>query len=240
MSGLPLALDVRRLRAVIVDVDGTLYRQGPLRRAMLWRLLRAHLTAPGAGVRTLRALRAYRRAQEALRERRGDVSDLAFAQIEHACRASGVPARELGACVARWMESEPLGLVAACRRDGVVEFLRAARGRGLRLGVFSDYPPGPKLVALGVAGLFDVVVSAQDPEVRRFKPHPRGLEVTARLLGVEPGQAVYIGDRPETDAVAARAAGMACAILGGRTPGRDEGWLPIAGYPALSATLLAA
>jgi hypothetical protein len=51
---------------------------------------------------------------------------------------------------------------------------------------------------------------------------------------------VYIGDRPDTDAVAARAAGMACAIVGGRASRRDdEGWLRVAGYPALSRALLA-
>ena len=137
------------------------------------------------------------------------------------------------------MESEPLGLLARYRREGLVEFLRLARGRGLRLGVFSDYPAGPKLTALGVSALFDVAVSAQDPEVCRFKPHPRGLAVTARRLDVEPVQTVYIGDRPETDAVAARAAGMACVILAGSTPRRDEGWATVAGYPALSEALFA-
>jgi HAD superfamily hydrolase (TIGR01509 family) len=239
VSDVTSALDARRLRAVIVDVDGTLYRQGPVRRAMLWRLVRAYLGAPRAGIVSLRALRAYRRAQEALREGREEIPDLAAAQIQHACRASGVPGERIAACVARWIEDEPLALVARCRRDGVADFLRAAKGRGLRLGVFSDYPPAQKLAALGLAGLFDVAVCAQDPEVRRFKPHPRGLVVTARHLGVDPAQAVYIGDRPDTDAVAARAAGMACAILGGRRPRTGEAWTPVAGYPALAEAIRA-
>jgi HAD superfamily hydrolase (TIGR01509 family) len=240
MPDVTAALDPRRLRAVIVDVDGTLYRQGPLRRAMLWRLLRAHLRAPQAGVVTLRALGAYRRAQETLRERGDNVGDLGAAQIRLACRTSGVPEDHVAACVARWFESEPLAAVARCRRAGVADFLRAARGRGLRLGVFSDYPPAPKLAALGLAALFDVAMHAQHPDVRRFKPHPRGLEVTARRLGVDPEQAVYVGDRPDTDAVAARAAGMACAILGGGRPRPGEAWMRVADYRALSHVLLTA
>ncbi len=234
------ALDARRLRAVIVDVDGTLYHQGRVRRAMLWRLVCAHLGAPRAGVVTLRALQAYRVAQEALRDEREDVADLAAAQIRLACRQSGVAEDHVAACVARWIESEPLVFVARCRREGVADFLRVAKDRGLRLGVFSDYPPAAKLAALGLAGLFDVALCAQDPDVRRFKPHPRGLEVTARQLGVDPEQTVYIGDRPDTDAVAARAAGMACAIIGARRPRRGEAWLAVAGYPALSEAILTA
>jgi FMN phosphatase YigB (HAD superfamily) len=240
VAGVTAALDVRRLRAVILDVDGTLYRQGPVRRGMLWRLLRAHVAAPRAGMLTMRTLQAYRRAQEVLREASDVLPDLAAAQVRVACRACGVPEEHVATCVARWIESAPLGLVARSRYRGVAEFLCGARARGLRLGVFSDYPPGPKLEALGLADLFDVAVCAQDAEVGRLKPHPRGLEVTARQLGVDPRQAMYVGDRPETDAVAASAAGMACAILGRRRPRPDEAWLPVAGYRALSDAILAA
>jgi hypothetical protein len=61
------------------------------------------------------------------------------------------------ACVACWMEHAPLALVASSRRTGIVEFLHAARTRGLRLGVCSDYPPTAKLLVMGIAHFFDVV-----------------------------------------------------------------------------------
>ena len=234
------ALDARRLRAIVVDVDGTLYRQGPVRRAMLWRLVRGYLAAPRAGVLTVRALQAYRRAQESLRARGEATVDLAQAQLRLACETSGVSGPQVSDCVARWMEREPLDLLGRARRTGVVDFLRATKDRGLRLGVFSDYPATAKLEALGVAALFDVTVSAQDAEVGRFKPHPRGLEVTARRLGVDPRDVLYVGDRPETDAAAAAAAGMACAILGGGRPRKHERWLAVSGYRALADAMLAA
>jgi HAD superfamily hydrolase (TIGR01549 family) len=112
------------------------------------------------------------------------------------------------------MEEEPLALVARARRKGLVEFLETARARGLCLGICSDYPPTPKLRALGIAHFFDVVISAQDPEVQQFKPSPRGLETVLRRLGVGKHQALYIGDRPEVDAVAAFSAGIACVMIG--------------------------
>ena len=56
-----------RFKAVIFDLDGTLYRPETLRRAMLLRLLHAHAVRPLRGLRTARVLRAYRNAQEHLR-----------------------------------------------------------------------------------------------------------------------------------------------------------------------------
>ncbi len=58
---------VDRLRALIFDVDGTLYEQAPVRRIMLYRILRANLTSPRQGMITLQALRSYRKAHEELR-----------------------------------------------------------------------------------------------------------------------------------------------------------------------------
>ena len=56
-----------RLKALVFDIDGTLYRQGPLRGAMLSRLLRKHAMHPIRGWQTFRVIKAYREAQEHLR-----------------------------------------------------------------------------------------------------------------------------------------------------------------------------
>lgn len=200
-----------RLKAVIFDVDGTLYRQVPLRRAMLLRLVRTHLAHPVKGWRTIRTLSAYRRAQEDLR---GDVSgDVAGAQIRIACERTGSDRASVMVCVERWMEQEPLALLPRCMYSGLVEFLRACKARGLRIAALSDYPAAAKLEALGIADLFDVVLCAQSPEIGVFKPHPRGLTVVAGRLGVTVDECLYVGDRAEVDAAAAAAAGMPCAIV---------------------------
>jgi putative hydrolase of the HAD superfamily len=98
-------------------------------------------------------------------------------------------------------------------QPGLEAFLESLRSSGVALGVLSDYDAGPKLEALGIRQYFDVVVCAQQPEVGVFKPHPRGLQVTLERLGVSSGDALYIGDRSDVDAVAAAAAGIPCAIL---------------------------
>ena len=80
----------------------------------------------------------------------------------------------------------------------------------------SDYPAEAKLQALGVAALFDVVLSAQDPDIDVFKPNPRGLLVTLERLGSAAAQSLYVGDRVDVDVPTAEAAGMRCVIVTGR------------------------
>jgi FMN phosphatase YigB (HAD superfamily) len=84
------------------------------------------------------------------------------------------------------------------------------------LAVLSDYSADRKLAAMGLAHFFDVVVTAQDPEVQRFKPDPAGLELVLQRLAVRMSEAVYIGDREDVDAVAASRAGMQYFILSER------------------------
>ena len=202
-----------KYRALIFDVDGTLYSSKPVQRGMLLRIAGAHLLRPFTGRRLVRGLMAYRRAQEALRGHE-PVADLARVQLEHGASESGVSVEELRGWVEHWMETAPLALVAAARRDGIRELLEAARAQGQVLGVVSDYPAQAKLDALGLGQHFDQVGWAQQPDVGCFKPAPRALERMCERLGVGVQEALYIGDRVEVDAAAAASAGMECAILG--------------------------
>src|SRR5262249_44079474 len=102
--------DCRPLRAVVLDIDGTLYCQRPVRRAMLLRLLAAYVTKPLEGGQTAVVLRAYRRAQEEIRRRGGAAS--AGAQMRLTCERTGLDDRLIAACVERWMEREPLAVLS--------------------------------------------------------------------------------------------------------------------------------
>jgi HAD superfamily hydrolase (TIGR01509 family) len=202
----------RPLRALVFDLDGTLYGADAVRRAMTIRLLSHVARSPHEGWRTLRLVRAYRRAQEELRAAGAAIGP--GDQLERACRACGERSEWGARIIARWMEESPLDLVRRHRRPGLPEWLDAARAAGLRLGLFSDYPPHAKLAAMDLADRFDAVRWAQEPAIGVFKPDPRGLLATLEALGVAPREACYVGDRPEVDGEAARRAGMRAIILG--------------------------
>ena len=203
------------MRAILLDVDGTLFRHAEVRRRILTRLLRACALHPVRGARVLRALAAYRAAQETLR-REGASVDSADTQILLACRATGLSEPFVRATAAQWMETEPLPMLRAAMRPHLTEFLLEARQSGIRLGVCSDYPPAAKLQAMGVEGLFEAVVWAQQAGVERLKPHPQMLLEALRQLDAEPNEAVFVGDRDEVDGAAARAAGVPFILIGKR------------------------
>lgn len=223
------------IQGILFDVDGTLYRQGPVRRAMLVRLLTRHLTSPWRGLKTVRLLRAYRAAQENMRGSDHVPADLGAAHLEKAC--GGRPPDGSASLIERWMELEPLDVIARSRYDGLLEFCAEARASQVRLGVFSDYPPRRKLESLGMAKYCDTVVCAQDPDVCRFKPHPVGLTVSASRMQLRPEQVAYIGDRPGVDGEAAARAGMPCFILTRSKPSAHQAWTAFRDYPQLLAML---
>ena len=232
-------LDPSRIRAVVFDVDGTLYPHRPVRRAMLLRLVLRALTSPRDGYVTARALQAYRRAQEHLRDAAIDEGGVADAQLRLAARHSGVSEAAVSAIVQAWMHEAPLPVLARLIDPELHVLLDALRARGVALGVLSDYPAHAKLEALGLAGRFDVVLSAQDPSVNRFKPHPGGLLEALRRLGVAPQEAVYVGDRHDVDAPTAAAAGVPCVIVRGKGARPGATWTTAADFHGLHTVLVA-
>jgi FMN phosphatase YigB (HAD superfamily) len=232
-----MKLEPGRLTAIVFDVDGTLYRQPPLRRAMLVRLLGEVVSHPSRGIAALRVLQAYRRAQEHLREIEVQ-GGLAEAQLRLACERSGQTEEVAARIVARWMDEEPLPLLGRFVEPALRDLLSTARARGLRLGVLSDYPATAKLRAMGLAEFFDVVVSAHDPDVNRFKPHPSGLGEALRRLRATPGEALYVGDRYDVDGAVARALDVPCVIVGRReASSASDGWIPVRNHADLRAML---
>lgn len=200
--------------AVLFDLDGTLYHQPSLRRAMAWELVRAGLRAPLRTARTARRLRAFRSAREELRDVEVRGGTLEGEQYALPARRLGVEPGVVRAAVEEWMMQRPLPHLAASAWLELRQVLEELRRRGARLGVFSDYPPEDKLRALDIRSLFDVALGATDPAIDEFKPGPAGLLRAAAELGVDPADVVYVGDRVDVDAPAAQRAGMRCVIVG--------------------------
>lgn len=123
---------------------------------------------------------------------------------------------------------------------GASEAVRALGARGVKLAlVTSKLSHGTDLGLrlLGLEHAFGAVVCAD--HVRRGKPDPEPVRMALAQLGVEPRDAVFVGDSPH-DMQAGRAAGVrtAAALWGpfGRealTPCEPDEWL--AGFDGLRA-----
>ncbi len=202
------------VNAVLWDLDGTLYHQAPLRRRMLMELAWTPLTRGLGARRILRRLRSFRRVREELRERGRPEESLERLQYAEPARRIGEDPEAVEATVAEWMYERPLRHLRRTRRGGIEELLSEFSRRGLRLGIFSDYPAEAKLAALGLEGRFKPVLCATDRAINAFKPHPAGFLAACEAWGLEPGAVLYVGDREDVDGVGARNAGMRTYILG--------------------------
>jgi len=202
----------RRVRAVLFDLDGTLYRQTPMRALMALELATLALSRPLQAPVSWRVLSEFRKAQEALRGSQSDRG--AAAQLELAARRTGMSVEQVETIVVEWMMERPLKHLPRCRAEGLLPLLDFLNHRGIKLGVFSDYPPDLKLKALGVGGRFSVVLCSTDSDIGAFKPHPRGFLAASARWQMDPSDVLVVGDRPEADAAGAAAAGMPCVIIG--------------------------
>ena len=89
---------------------------------------------------------------------------------------------------------------------GCVDLLHQLHARGHRLGIATSSGRAlPYLDRWGVRPLFQAIVGRED--VRRRKPHPDVVLHCLRQLGLEPDDALYVGDSP-IDIEAGRAAGL--------------------------------
>jgi len=97
--------------------------------------------------------------------------------------------------------------------DDVMPALTSLKSRGLILGLISnaDRDITPLLNDLGLLSLLQVVVTSQD--VGCTKPQPEIFQEAARRAGVQPSEAVYVGDQYQIDVVGAGQVGMKGILL---------------------------
>ncbi|MFJ2026669.1 HAD family hydrolase [Streptomyces sp. NPDC087897] len=105
---------------------------------------------------------------------------------------------------------------------GAGDLLRTLDGRGWRV-VLATSADGEELAALRRAIDADeaIVATASSDDVDRGKPAPEPVELACRLAGVDPGEAVFVGDTVWDMEAASRAGVDAVALLSGGIPRAD-------------------
>lgn len=191
----------RRHRLVVFDVDGTLYRQPPVRRAMVRAL--ALDAASRFSLRRLLVVRDYRRRREVLADREHAFDEARLRR--DTAEALGLDAGEVDRIVTNFIDTRPLPLLRPARVAGVQPLFAALRAAGVTVAALSDYPAAAKLEAMDLRA--DIVVAAAEAGAQ--KPDPRGLAMVLERAGVRPDEALMVGDRADRDGLAAERAGTA-------------------------------
>ena len=154
-------------------------------------------------------------ASRAMELASGTDRERAAAYLEALFLLSGVPPESLSQvreCLGRMHSERHLWSLVA---DRSAESLSRLRQAGLKLGVVSN-SDGRVEKALEAANLrhyFDVVVDSALVGVE--KPDPAIFHAALAPLGIEPAEALYVGDLYEVDILGARAAGLDAVLLVG-------------------------
>jgi putative hydrolase of the HAD superfamily len=196
--------DWRDIRLVAFDVDGTLYRQRPLRLRM-GRDMVLHAVAK-CDLNGINTVSAYRRIRERLAAE--EVVNFDRVLIAETAKATSISPERVRAIVSEWIEARPLRYLRSCLFSGVPQLFAGLQRAGKKIGIFSDYPATEKLAALGLAAHH--IISASD--VGLLKPHARGLESLMTAAGASSRETLFIGDRADRDGVAGKRAGVRILI----------------------------
>lgn len=180
------------LKAILCDLDGTLVDSAEDISAALNQLL-SELGRRRIGVD----------------EVKGMVGDGVGNLIERALAATGGDPASAADLVPRFLALyEPIAARATRPYPEVPETLRTLKARRLRLAVVTNKLEAPThqiLRGLGLDRFIDAVVGGDTLAER--KPHPAPVVFALKTLGVDPAEAVMVGDNYH-DVQSARAAGV--------------------------------
>lgn len=187
------------IRGVLFDLDETLIDRDRSWRAFVARLaLRDGASLDDVHARIVAADRGGYRAK-------GEMFEELARTLPLATPTDG-PALE-----AFWRREFPTSVVA---RDDARPTLATLRASGLRLAIVSngrDDMQSAKVAALGLTPLVDAVVISGALGVK--KPDARIYAHALAAIGVDAGEAIYVGDHPELDVDGPMRAGLRAAWL---------------------------
>ena len=192
-----------KYKALIFDLDGTLYHQFPVRLCMALKLLCHYLLRPHR-LNELLLLKTYRN----LRENKFYSNDRDFEaeQLREAAILCNLTTDKADRIITLWMIHEPLKLIKIFRRRKLLEFIAELQNNDKIIVVYSDYPVKDKLRAMNFSP--DYAYYSGDKLIQCMKPNSEGLSRIISVLGIEPENILYVGDRDDRDGLCAKGAGI--------------------------------
>ncbi len=202
-NSIPNLPDPARIRAVVFDLDGTLYDQRTLRRKMALRLV-IQVLRFRMGATELKIIRQFRKERE--KHPGYSSAQLDAEQYQWCAEALGIAPNQVKTCIEQWMYRFPLKLLRSTRYPNAELFLHALHACGIKRIIYSDYPVEAKMNALQLPS--DGQFCSTTAPLHQLKPSKTNLDTICQLLNCLPEECLYVGDRDDTDGQGARSAGM--------------------------------
>lgn len=222
-----MSKNITEYKAVVFDLDGTLYYQRKLRIKMAWMLFSYYLCHFWS-LKDLFIIKKFRDVRERwdeldkgrVRKEQEREEDLETAQYVYLADMMHVSADRVKHVIETWMYDRPLKTVYETRDRELLVMIEDIKKRGQKVFIFSDYPIEDKLKAIGLS--VDGMYAATDRRINELKPSPKGLKLIMEDTGFSPEDILMVGDRMSRDGMAAENAGCDYVILPKTKRGRRK------------------
>lgn len=198
-----LEISWEQIRGVIFDVDGTLYNKRKL-QAMMFLELCGYLFQNKYAFRDIKIISQFRKVREQLAS--DETDNVLQQQIIIPANDLSLSPQVVSAVIDEWIYRRPLKYMFACRFPKVDTFFNVLKRRGIKIGIFSDYPVENKLSSLGLCA--DAICYSLESGLGKLKPHTLGLETIVKRLSLDKSDCLFIGDRESRDGTCAHRFGM--------------------------------
>ena len=219
ITGINMNKRLNEYKALVFDLDGTLYYQRQLRIKMAW-MLGSYYRCHFWRLKELFIVKRFRETRENWEEIcRGSSQDTAELeegsleqkQYAYVGRLMNCAPDRVRKVIETWMYEKPLKTVYETRDEALLGIINERREAGQSIFIFSDYPIEDKLASLKLT--VDGMYAATDERLSELKPSPKGLRLIMEDHSLEPGDILMIGDRMSRDGQSAVNAGCDYAIL---------------------------
>ncbi len=186
-------------KALIVDLDGTLYYQKPVQICAGLELLIYYLIHFWR-LKELKQILTYRHQHN---------TQTNF-NIQTFCKRQNTDITTIQFLVQKWLFLKPLKWIKIFTDKNLICYLRENQ-KNIPIIIYSDYETKEKLKALNFKPDFEF--SYDGTNIRYLKPDPQGLTHIANKLNLLPEDILIIGDRQDKDGLAAANFGAEYLIL---------------------------
>lgn len=186
-------------KALIVDLDGTLYYQRPVQICIGLELLIYYLFHFWR-IKELKQILIYRHQHN---------TQTNF-DIRTFCKQQKTDIKTIQSLVQKWLFLKPLKWIKIFADKNLIYYLKEKQ-KSIPVVIYSDYETKEKLNALNFKPNFKF--SYDGTNIRYLKPNPQGLTYIANNLNLLPENILIIGDRFDKDGLAASAFGSEFLIL---------------------------
>ena len=201
------------IKALCLDIDGTLYPQ----RMLTLRMIRSVFPSLLLGLRFNSVRQKYRIDQEVKDTVPASRDGLLSRQANLMLEQFGKPVTEENTILMRkridnqFYDAWQRTFLSIKGYAHMREALELAKQEGMEIIVFSDFPVAQKLETLGIADLVDVALSSEDSGY--LKPSPMAFSYLLDHVKVSPSEVLYVGDSYTKDCQGAKRAGLYSALL---------------------------